>query len=115
MNTALAAQLRQARVYDLEQPRPRELVPRRDRIEVAERLSGRGEVLTPLTEEEIERVVAEVAERQPAAVAVSFLFSYLDSRHEDALAGAYVGECERWFWRWDHVVLSLSGDGGADG
>ena len=29
--------LRAARVYDLEQPRPRELVPRRDRIEVAER------------------------------------------------------------------------------
>ena len=75
-------------VYDLEQPRPRELVRRRDRIEVAERLSGRGEVLTPLTEEEIERVVAEVAGRQPAAVAVSFLFSYLDSRHEDALAEA---------------------------
>ena len=35
-------------VYDLEQPRPRELVLRRDRVEVAERLSGRGEVLTPL-------------------------------------------------------------------
>ena len=75
-------------VYDLEQPRPRELVPRRDRIEVAERLSGRGEVLIPLAEDEIDRVVAEIAERQPAAVAVSFLFSYLDSRHEDALAQA---------------------------
>jgi N-methylhydantoinase A len=62
-------------VYDLEQPRPRELVPRRDRVEVAERLSGRGEVLTPLTEEEIDRVVAEIADRRPAAVAVSFLFS----------------------------------------
>jgi N-methylhydantoinase A len=75
-------------VYDLEQPRPRELVPRRDRIEVAERLSGRGEVLTPLAEDEIDRVVAEIAARRPAAVAVSFLFSYLDSRHEDALAEA---------------------------
>jgi N-methylhydantoinase A len=75
-------------VYDLEQPRPRELVPRRDRIEVAERLSGRGEVLIPLAEDEIDRVVSEIAERQPAAVAVSFLFSYLDSRHEDALAQA---------------------------
>ncbi|HEX7266107.1 MAG TPA: hydantoinase/oxoprolinase family protein [Streptosporangiaceae bacterium] len=75
-------------VYDLEQPRPRELVPRRDRIEVAERLSGRGEVLTPLEEDEIDRVVTEIAGRRPAAVAVSFLFSYLDSRHEDALAQA---------------------------
>ena len=33
-------------------------------------------------------MVAEIAERLPAAVAVSFLFSYLDSRHEDALAEA---------------------------
>ena len=53
-------------VYDLEQPRPRELVRRGDRIEVPERLSGRGEVLTPLTEEETERVVAEIAARRPA-------------------------------------------------
>lgn len=75
-------------VYDLEQPRPRELVARRDRIGVVERLSGRGEVLTPLADREIDRVVAEIAERRPAAVAVSFLFSYIDSRHEDALAGA---------------------------
>jgi N-methylhydantoinase A len=75
-------------VYDLEQPRPCELVARRDRIEVAERLSGRGEVLTPLAEDEIDRVVAEIAGRRPDAVAVSFLFSYIDSRHEDALAGA---------------------------
>jgi N-methylhydantoinase A len=75
-------------VYDLEQPRPRELVRRRDRIEVAERLSGRGEVVVPLLEAEVDRVVNEIAARQPAAVAVCFLFSYLDPAHEEALAQA---------------------------
>src|SRR5262249_11880700 len=75
-------------VYDLEQPRPRELVPRRDRIEVAERLSGRGEGLTPLTEDEIDRAVAETAGRRPGVVAVGSLRSALDSRHEEALAQA---------------------------
>src|SRR5262249_47013309 len=75
-------------VYDLEQPRPRELVPRRDRIEVAERLSGRGEVLTPLAEDEIDRVVPEIAERRPGGGGVAFLFRPRHPRHEDALAQA---------------------------
>ena len=73
-------------VYDLRQPRPRELVPRRDRIEVAERLSSLGEALVPLHPREISRVAAEVAARRPEAVAVAFLFSYLDDQHEQALA-----------------------------
>src|ERR1019366_10445418 len=42
-------------VYDLEQPRPSQLVPRRDRIEGHERLSSRGDEVVPLSEEEIER------------------------------------------------------------
>jgi N-methylhydantoinase A len=75
-------------VYHLAQPRPRELVRRRDRLEVAERLSGLAEVVTPLAEDEINRVVDEIAAREPEAVAVAFLFSYLDDRHERALGEA---------------------------
>ena len=75
-------------VYQLDQPRPRELVRRRDRIEVAERLSGLGETVTALREDEIDRVTAEIAAREPEAVAVAFLFSYLDDKHERALADA---------------------------
>ena len=75
-------------VYDLTQPRPRQLVRRRDRIEVAERLSGLGEVVTPLTPGEIERVAAAVAAAQPEAVAVCLLFSYLDDAHERLLGEA---------------------------
>ena len=48
-------------VYDLTQPRPRQLVRRQDRIEVTERLSGLGEVVTELTDAEIDRVARAVA------------------------------------------------------
>jgi N-methylhydantoinase A len=75
-------------VYDLTQPRPRQLVSRRDRIEVTERLSGLGEVVTPLTPAEIERVAAAVASARPEAVAVCLLFSYLDDTHERLLGEA---------------------------
>ena len=75
-------------VYDLTQPRPRQLVRRRDRIEVTERLSGLGEVVTELTDAEIDRVARAVADREPEAVAVSLLFSYLDDRHEQRLGDA---------------------------
>jgi len=75
-------------VYDLTQTRPRELVRRRDRIEVAERLSGLGEIVTELTPAEIDRVAQAVAARMPEAVAVSLLFSYLDDRHEKLLGDA---------------------------
>jgi N-methylhydantoinase A len=75
-------------VYDLTQPRPRQLARRRDRIEVAERLSGLGEVVTPLTPGEIERVAAAVEAARPEAVAVCLLFSYLDDTHERLLGEA---------------------------
>jgi N-methylhydantoinase A len=76
------------RLYDLEQPRPKELVARRDRLEARERLSSTGRVVTPLTGEEIRRVAEEVAARDPEAVAVALLFSYLDDRHEIAIGRA---------------------------
>ncbi|HXF74227.1 MAG TPA: hydantoinase/oxoprolinase family protein [Actinomycetota bacterium] len=75
-------------LYDLEQPRPSELVPRRDRIEVRERLAWDGSVVTPLSPEEVARVVGEVRSRGPQAVAVCLLFSYVDDRHERALGRA---------------------------
>lgn len=75
-------------VYSLTPRRPHELVPRRDRVEAAERIGPRGEVLVPLTAAEVDRVVAEVVARGPEAVAVSLLFGYLEDAHERALGAA---------------------------
>ena len=69
-------------VYSLTPERPLELVERRARIEVAERMTSTGAVLEALTDDEIDRVVAQVALLQPEAVAVSLLFSYLNDDHE---------------------------------
>jgi N-methylhydantoinase A len=76
------------RLYDLRQPRPNELVERSDRIEVRERVSGLGEVVEVLTPSEIDRVVDEVVAREPQAVAIAFLFSYLRDDHERSIANA---------------------------
>lgn len=78
-------------LYDLRQRRPDALVPPEDRIEVRERVSGLGEVVEPLSAEEIARVVAEVEARGPDAVAVAFLFSYLRDEHERTVAAAVRG------------------------
>ncbi|BBY28491.1 hydantoinase/oxoprolinase family protein [Mycolicibacterium sediminis] len=82
-------------VYSLVPDRPVELVERRARLEVDERLTSTGQVLTPLTDCEIARVVAEVRGLDVQAVAVSLLFSYLDDTHErrlgDALRSALPG------------------------
>src|SRR5262249_48848116 len=79
---------RRPSVYDLDPAKPRELVARRQRVEVAERIGPHGEVLRELSAEEIARVCREVVRRRPDAVAIGLLFSYLDDRHEQALAAA---------------------------
>jgi N-methylhydantoinase A len=75
-------------LYDLRQPRPSELVERQDRLEVRERLSSDGGVVQELTQAEIDRVVGEVTKREPDAVAIAFLFSYLRDDHERRVADA---------------------------
>lgn len=75
-------------VYSLTPARPAELVERHARLEVDERLTSTGDVLTALTDDEIDRVVAEARALDVQAVAVSLLFSYLDDTHERRLGAA---------------------------
>ncbi len=75
-------------VYDLHQRRPPELVARRDRVAVRERLSSRGAVVQTLTDEEVDRAVEAVVSLRPEAVAVALVFSFLDDAHERRLVRA---------------------------
>lgn len=90
-------------VYSLEPRRPRDIVQRHARIEAEERVDSRGRVLVELADEEIARVVAEVAALRPRAVAVSFLFSYLNSDHEQRM-GAALAEAL------PHIPVTISSD-----
>ncbi|MCC6303557.1 MAG: hydantoinase/oxoprolinase family protein [Rhodobacteraceae bacterium] len=76
-------------IYDLQVDAPPPLVARSNRLEVTERIGPRGEIITPLTAAEIDRVVAELA-RGPKAesIAICLLFSFLNPVHEQRLADA---------------------------
>jgi N-methylhydantoinase A/oxoprolinase/acetone carboxylase beta subunit len=71
--------------------RPGAIVPRRLRLEARERIDWRGRVVEPLVLEDVEAAAIAFAAERVEAVAVSFLFSYLEPRHERQ-AGALLRE-----------------------
>jgi N-methylhydantoinase A/oxoprolinase/acetone carboxylase beta subunit len=62
------------------------LVRRRYRLTVPERITADGEVLVPLDEERAREQVRRLKEMGVEAVAVCFLFSFLNSEHEQRVA-----------------------------
>ena len=69
-------------IYEINAKRPQPLVDRNNRIGLKERIDWQGNVITPIEQSELSRVVTEIATRKPQAVAVSFLFSFLHPDHE---------------------------------
>ena len=69
-------------LYALRYHKPERLVPRRDVVEVAERLRWDGAVETPLVPESLEPVFARIRDDGVEAVAVCLLHSYVNPEHE---------------------------------
>jgi N-methylhydantoinase A len=69
-------------LYNLLYRKPEPFVRRRLRLEVTERVSYKGEVLTPLDEDDVRRAVADARRLGAEAVAISFLHSYANPAHE---------------------------------
>jgi len=69
-------------MFDLNWEKPVQLVTRRHRFEVAERLSASGEVVTPLDPEDLRAVMGRVVAEGCEAVAICFLHSYANPVHE---------------------------------
>lgn len=59
-----------------------QLVPRRNRRTVPERIDASGAILTPLDEDAVRREVLLLKERGVAAIAVAFLHAYRNPAHE---------------------------------
>jgi N-methylhydantoinase A len=69
--------------YDITWIKPRPLVARADCLEVPERLSAQGHVVTPLDEDAVRALAAKIREDGTIeAVAICTLFSYIDPVHE---------------------------------
>jgi len=95
-------------LYDLQADKPPPLVPRHLRLDVHERLLADGTVIEKLRPDELASVLDALAKadgegREPEALAVCFLYSFLDPTHERQVA-AQVRE------RFPHWYVSLSSD-----
>ncbi len=75
-------------VYSLTPERPQDLVPRELRFEVRERMSSTGEIVTPLTDEAVSRLVEDVVESKPEAIAVCLLFDFINDLNEQKVGMA---------------------------
>ena len=73
-------------LYNLRARTPAPYVPRRLRFEVTERLDARGEVIDALDENDVREVADNCRAAGVEAIAVVFLHSYVDSRHENRCA-----------------------------
>lgn len=100
---------RQARahLYDLQPPAVAPPVPRALCLETGGRMGPRGEVVEDLTAADIEAVVAALEGLAPEAVAISLLFSFVDARFEQRLAGVLP---PAWFVSTSAAVLPEYGE-----
>ena len=69
-------------IYDMSVDRPPPLVPRRRCLEAIERVGPRGEIIVPLDVASVERAAESFARQEVEAVAICFLFSFLNPDHE---------------------------------
>src|SRR5258705_1817543 len=75
---------KRSRMYDLDMDpeTPNFVAPRRRRLGIRERLDARGAVLVPLDEEQVRRQVAALHRDGAQAIAVCYLFSFVNPAHE---------------------------------
>ncbi|MGB6009283.1 hydantoinase/oxoprolinase family protein [Castellaniella sp.] len=74
--------------YSLKHPATAPLAPRSQVVEVAERMDAFGRIVTDFSDQDAAAVAERICAMEPEAVAISFLFSYLNPVHEDRLAAA---------------------------
>ncbi len=77
--------IRVPRLYEPLYVKPQQLVPRRLRFEVIERLDARGAVVTPLDAQSLEQMIDALRAADVEAIAVCLLHSYANPAHELAI------------------------------
>src|SRR5438445_3322509 len=72
--------------FDLHYQRDEPLIPRELRLEVAERMDSKGEVVTPLDTAALKKLADEIKKLGVESVAVFFMNSYINPGHEEDAA-----------------------------
>jgi N-methylhydantoinase A len=75
-------------VFDLGYTKPTMLAPQSRTVEVAERVTFNGEVRRPLDDESVRQAIRRLESAAVEAVAVCFLFSFMNPEHERRFADA---------------------------
>lgn len=75
-------------LFDTAWQRPKPLVPRDLRHELAERTAADGAILSPAPDDEVESLIAVLRQQGAEAIAVAFVNSYLNPANESAVVAA---------------------------
>jgi N-methylhydantoinase A len=92
-------------MYNIMYHKPAILVPRPLRIEVDERINGRGTVLRPLDRTGVLEAIATFRRHKVQAVAVCLLHSYANPSHENAIAEILSQEAPELYFTLSHRIL----------
>jgi N-methylhydantoinase A len=95
---------RRPHLYDLQADKPPILVPRARRIEVPERRRHDGRVETPLDEAAVRTAVRRLKSAGAQAIAVCFLYAYVDPAHERRVREIVTAEFPEAFVTSSHEV-----------
>ena len=72
-------------IYSLHASRPQPLVGRENRFGIKERISSDGRILIPLSDSEMDRITNKLKSVQYDSIAISFLFSFANPKHEQLI------------------------------
>src|SRR5262245_58082193 len=84
-------------VFDLGYTKPTMLAPQSRTVELAERVTFAGDVRTPLDGDSIRQAIAALEAADVEAVAICFLFSFMNPDHERRLGDALRQAHPDWF------------------
>lgn len=73
-------------IWDVRLGPPKQIVPRRRRLTIRERVLNDGSVLTPLDEDNVREACRRLRKQSVESVAISFLFSFVNPAHEKRAA-----------------------------
>lgn len=80
-------------MYNIKYQKPDPLPPRRLQLTVPERMTARGDILTPLDEEKAREVARYLRDQDTKSVAICFLHSYANPAHELRMREILTEEC----------------------
>lgn len=95
--------IRMPELYNWDWDKPPDLVPRRLRLEVDERIDARGNVLRPIDMAEAAQVIDRIAAQQVQSIAICLINSYVNPAHEEAIARLILE-------RHPHISVSVSSE-----